>query len=54
MFGTSFKMDWRYIQVLDELVPQDFIHIVTGVESARLTVLGVKEMSRPQGVDEVH
>lgn len=24
----------------------DFIHIVTGVESARLTVLGVKEMSR--------
>lgn len=25
---------------------QDFIHIVTGVEAARLTVLGIRQMSR--------
>ena len=32
------------IQFLSGL--QDFIHIVTGVEAARLTVLGIRQMSR--------
>ena len=35
--GKSFQNDSKL---------KDFIHIVTGVDSARLTVLGVKEMSR--------